>query len=359
MVLDSLNFVIISYDVNFWAMGCITTLIKSAIFCKRKIKIFIVQNYKTDNQLELFNDFLSKNKNDFCSFETIIPYGNKFYSGIDNITQEIKKGDKLAEFNINKISRNHKMPKLPGLSRPFLKHSNVLCYVIKYDHDLPDGQYIFIDHDCFVNECFLNKMEEDIISKIKNEVLIIPFHEKKNIGSLTAPMFWLNTNIRHFLKDLPDFAWMTNMSHPMSQAIREKYQKGEYQVYATTEISKKIEKKLNSFPHISPNDTLSCVIRHLFYKQSRIQKYFPEKIIDLVSSNFFGYNEHIWNSGIKYGEDCLDKHQISLFINYFLPTLKKEYFDEDQESIQYKDFVQTLKRSNIYDCFIEKLQENN
>src|SRR4051794_19253025 len=118
------DFVIVSYECNFWGMTALEALVRSLGDAGLDRDIHVVHNYKTTRQIDQFRaDCVRPARPDAVHHVTA-------YEGL------FEQVGNYADFE-----RPREGTTLAG-------HHYVLNWLIKYH--LPEGRYFFVDHDCVV-----------------------------------------------------------------------------------------------------------------------------------------------------------------------------------------------------------------
>lgn len=305
----ALNFVIVSFDVNFWPMAALDCLIESIELSKEKSKVYVIHNYKTNEQIDHFSDYFKNKISEYVEIEYIVAYE-----------------DMLSQIT------NYRHTHFWGITK-IMDHPSVLCWLIKYR--LPIDSYLFIDQDCLVNDSFVSNYAKNNYPLIKDKYWVFPDHSgASEYLSLTAPMFFCNTGIRKYFLELCDFAWCRALVGNAVFGLNN----GKGPEYIT---NFPIEKEINR-PPAKPyfdvgfrDDSLYSPLRHLLTNNKEL---FEE---DKISIRFWGYNEHLWQSGAIYG---FDEHKIKMLKNYIFPRFKAEYFKKDLNQNSIWQFGSILRK---------------
>lgn len=269
-----IDFVIVSYDVNFWAIGCCRSILNSLDKHNNKTsKIYIIHNGKSYEQISHFKD---KIKDERVIHN--IPY--------DEYSPYLK--------NITIFTRKNKGPS----SYFWRSHPSIICYCIKYY--LPEGKYIFVDHDCFFKDDFVGENKDEMIN-IRDNLFAFP-HD--STATITAPMFYVNvSDAKSVLRDIPDFCF---------HAIE----------YNDDYVFPEKDILYGKFKY----DTMKFLMYFLY------ENGFDNKIIFHKFSSY----DHMWGSGKR----LRDKNSYDYWSSLYDKFLLKDDFDFDR----YCDTFKTLKK---------------
>jgi hypothetical protein len=197
-------------------------------------------------------------------------------------------------------------------------------WLIKYK--LPEGRYLFIDHDCLVHRDFVRNLSR-VSKEMHDRWFVFPDHEGAYC-SLTAPMFYCDTSVRSYLADLCDTGWVCNVVY----VDRDKLVGGGRALYTSSEFERRIVKP-------SFDDTLYNVVRYLLSR-------WPELV------NKFGLV--LWRDLDHVGQGAtrtLDRRQVALLRQLLAGPLKPAYFVGDKESATFSKFVDRLLESGLFQEF--------
>ena len=160
-MLPDLDFVIISFGCNFWAMAALEALVDSLAEFERSCTVWVVHNFKTIRQIDAFRAH-ARTPARGVAVNHVLAYDGVFEQVVNYAEHE--RWDWHCA-----IARD-------GL---------VLNWLIKYR--LPEGRYLFIDHDCLVRPGFSRALA-GLGEELKDKVFVFPRYDS-DPKSLTAPMF--------------------------------------------------------------------------------------------------------------------------------------------------------------------------
>jgi hypothetical protein len=193
------DFVIISFDCNFWAMAALDALTDSLARVGAGCAVWVVHNFKTTRQLDAFRA---------------------------NARQPAR------GITVNHVSA----------------YDGVFEQVVNFaEHDRLDLHYVIARHGLVLNPALAG-----LEAEIRDKLFVFPRHDTEP-RSLTAPMFACDvTAARPLLAGLPDVGWVGSIVRQERRLL----QGGGERYYTDAEFERAITR-----PHF--DDTLHNVIRHL------------------------------------------------------------------------------------------------
>jgi hypothetical protein len=287
------DFVIISYECNFWGLAALDALIDALDAARIDRDVHVVHNFKSTAQIDYFKAYCRRSKR-LDAIRHIVAYEGVF-----------EQVGNCADFTRERV---HSF--IAG-------HNLVLNWLIKYH--LPEGRYFFIDHDCIARPGFVRALGDDF-SKIEGKLFVFPRHEREP-KSLTGPLFYCDTQVRDHLGGLCDIAWNKNIV----RGERDKLRGGGEVFYTDAEVERAISR--NNF-----DDTLHNVVRYLLAR-------WPV-LINRLAAMHWRECDHVWHGATRH----LTRRQIEILKGLFEKRFRPEYFRLDDGT-------------GLYECFLNRLRE--
>jgi hypothetical protein len=273
------DFVIVSYECNFWALAALDALIDSLEDSELRPDVWVVHNLKTNHQIEHFRAHARR---------PAWPGALNHLTAYEGVFQQI--------VNFGEHTRD-------ALHHTIARHGLVLNWLIKYR--LPEGRYVFIDHDCLVRKGFARALAH-LKPELEDKIFAFARHDA-DPKSLTAPMFACDVAaVRPLVAGLPDAGWAGTI------ACHERHllEGGGERFYTKAEFERVITR---------PNfdDTMHNVVRHLLARDL--------ELVDRLAAVRWPECDHVWHSATKH----LRRAQIGLIREWIAQRFRPEYFVAD------------------------------
>jgi hypothetical protein len=290
------DFVIISYQCNFWGLAAVDALVGAIEAAGIDRDVYVVHNDKTTAQINHFKA---------CCPHTSRPGAITHLIAYEDLFEQV---DNYADFT-------------RGWPHGVLAaHNLVLNWLIKYR--LPEGRYFFVDHDCIARLGFVRALA-DRFQELEGKLFVFPRHDS-DPRSLTAPLFYCDTEIRRYLGGLCDVGWTKNIVC----GERDKLRGGGEAFYTSAEVERAISR--NNF-----DDTLHNVIRYLLARWPGL--------VDRLAAVRFGECDHVWHGATR----SLRRAQVEILKRLFDTRFCPEYFREDEGTDLFGNFLERLRESGI------------
>lgn len=301
-MLADVDFVIISYGCNFWAMAALDALAVSLAEVGANCTIWLVHNLKTTSQVDAFLAH-ARHPARGMTVNHVPAYDGVF--------------EQVVNYGDHDRSDMHYV---------IARHGFVLNWLIKYR--LPEGRYLFIDHDCLVRPGYIPALVA-LLPELENKLFLFPRHDT-DPRSLTAPMFACDvTAVRPLLSELPDIGWVGNIVC----SERHLLQGGGERYYTDSEFERVITR---------PNfdDTLHNVIRYLLARD-------PGLVHRLAAVRWPEF-DHVWHGATR----RLRRAQIALLRQWMAERFRAEHFKADiGVSFQLDELLASLDECGLGDEF--------
>jgi hypothetical protein len=290
------DFVIISYDCNFWGFAALDALMDALETTGIDRDVHVVHNYKTTEQINYFKAHCRRPRR---------PDAVKHVVAYEGLFEQV---ENWADF-----TRDHVHWFLAG-------HNLILNWLIKYH--LPEGSYFFVDHDCIARPGFVRALADDF-SEIAGKLFVFPRHDR-DPRSLTGPLFYCDTEVRRHLGGLCDIGWTKNVV----RGEREKLRGGGEVYYTDAEVERAIAR--NNF-----DDTLHNVVRHLLARWPAL--------VDRLAARRWRECDHVWHGATRH----LTRGQVDLLRGLFATRFRPEYFGLDAGTGLYEEFLDRLRECGL------------
>jgi hypothetical protein len=285
------DFVIISYQCNFWGLAAVDALVDALEVAGIDRQIYVVHNAKTTEQIDHFKACCrSPVRSDAITH--IVAYEGVFEQVVN-----------YADF-----ARD-------GVHHFLAGHSLVLNWLIKYR--LAEGAYFFVDHDCIARPGFVRFLA-DQFCEIEGKLFVFPLHESEP-RSLTAPLFYCDTDVRRHLGGLCDIGWSKNIVC----GERDKLRDGGEVFYTKSEIERAICRQ-------NFDDTLHNVVRYLLARSPGL--------VERLAVMPWRECDHVWHGATR----RLFRLQVDLLKDLFATRFQPEYFSHDKDTELYASFLDRL-----------------
>jgi hypothetical protein len=252
-MLPGLDFVIISYGCNFWAMAALDALADSLATVRPRCAVWIVHNCKTTRQVDEFR-----------------VHARHPARGVT--VNHLSAYEGVFEQVINYAEHDRS-----DLHHVIARHGLVLNWLIKYR--LPEGRYLFIDHDCLVRPGFIHALA-GLGEVLVDKLFVFPLHDT-DPKSLTAPMFACDVSAaRPLLLGLPDVGWVGNIVCQERHLL----EGGGERYYTDSEFERLITR--SNF-----DDTLHNVVRYLLARDPGL--------VDRLAAVRWPEHDHVWHGGTR------------------------------------------------------------
>lgn len=288
------DFVIVSYDCNFWAMAAVDALVDSLQAAGIDRAIYVVHNFKSTEQIEYFRTHCRR---------TTRPGAIRHAVAYEGVFEQV---DNYADFTRQDV---HWL---------IARHGMVLNWLIKYW--LPDGRYFFLDHDCIVRAGFVQAMVA-LYPEIEGQLLVFPRHLREP-RSLTGPMFYCDTTVRPLLANFCDTGWVSGIV----RNERDRLRGGVELFYADGEIEAVIARS-----HF--DDTLRNVVRYLLAR-------WPD-LVSRLSTVTWPECDHVWHGATRH----LKRDQVAMLRRFLTERFRREHFRGEPGT------------SNVSKAFAERIRE--
>jgi hypothetical protein len=261
-----------------------------------KTDVYLVHNHKTNAQIGHFKDY---------------------FRGVESLSEVIHL---LAYEGLFLQVGNCFEPPLPQDHAFLGSHAAVLNWLIKYR--LPEGRYVFVDHDCIVHASFIRNLSH-AGPETENKLFVFPDREGR-ISSLTAPAFYCDTSVREHLTELCDIGWTSNIVRHDRGKLPDR---GKLAPTAT-DFERKMAKSCF-------DDTLYNVVRYLLSR-------WPALVRRL---GFFLWRDldHMGHGGAM----RLSAQDVELLRKFFRETFQPAFFACDKGSASYDRFFKALQESGL------------
>ncbi len=253
MVLD-LDIVIVSYGCNFWALAALDALAESLAEAGSRCAVWVVHNLKTSRQVDGFR-----------------AHSGRHAPGV--VVNHLLAYDGVFEQVVNYADHDRL-----DLHYAIAGHGFVLNWLIKYR--LPEGRYLFLDHDCLVRSDFVEALA-GIREELRDKLFAFPRYDT-DPKSLTAPMFVCDISAtRPLVAGLPDVGWCG----PIVRQERHLLQDGGERYYTDAEFERVITR---------PNfdDTLHNVVRYLLARDPGL--------VDRLATVRWPECDHVWHGATRH-----------------------------------------------------------
>jgi len=301
-VQTDLDFVIISFGCNFWAMAALEALTESLARFEANCAVWVVHNLKTTRQIDEFRAHARQPPRGVTVMHLAA------YDGVFEQVVNFAQHDRL------------------DLHYVIARHGFVLNWLIKYR--LPAGRYLFIDHDCLVRSGFIRALA-GLRRELEDKVFMFPRHDI-DPKSLTAPMFACDvTAARALLVDLPDVGWVGNIVRQERHLLKG----GGERYYTDAEFERVITR-----PHF--DDTLHNVVRYMLARDPRL--------VDRLAAVRWLECDHVWHGATRH----LRRAQVALLRQWMAERFRAEHFQADVgESPQLDELLARLDECGLGDEF--------
>jgi hypothetical protein len=199
-------------------------------------------------------------------------------------------------------------------------HHYVLNWLIKYH--LPVGKYFFVDHDCIARPGFVRALADER-GAFAGKLFVFPHHDREP-RSLTAPLFYCDTEVRPYLAGLCDLAW----SKGVVVHERDKLRGGGESYYTDAEVERAVARK-----HF--DDTLHHVIRYLLAR-------WPS-LVGRLATHRWRECDHAWHGATRQ----LTREQVELLKGLFATRFRPEYFRTEEGNGIYEGFLDRLRECGL------------
>jgi hypothetical protein len=297
------DFVIISYECNFWGMAALEALVESLELAGLDRDVYVVHNYKTTRKIDQFRADCRRARRPDAVHHAIA------YEGL------FEQVGNYADFE-----RHRDYSTLAG-------HHYVLNWLIKYH--LPEGRYVFIDHDCIVRPGFAASLAE-LVPELEGKLFAFPRHDEEP-RSLTAPIFYCETGLRRYLGGLCDLGWSKNIV----RGEREKLPRGREVFYTDSDVERAISRR-------NFDDSLHNVVRHLLAR-------WPE-LVSRMAVVRWRECDHLWHGGTR----PLPPRQAAMLGPWIDGRFRREYFRADRESSILEGLLEQLESYGLLEMFRDR-----
>jgi hypothetical protein len=290
------DFVIISYECNFWGFAALDALVDALETAGIDRDVYVVHNYKSTERIDYFKAHCRRASR---------PEAIKHVLAYEGVFEQV---ENWADFTCDHVHHF-----IAG-------HNYVLNWLIKYH--LPEGRYFFIDHDCIARPGFVRALAGDF-GAIEGKLFVFPRHDR-NPQSLTGPLFYCDTEVRHHLGGLCDLAWSKNIVCGQ----REKLRGGVEVFYTDAEVERAIAR--NHF-----DDTLHNVVRYLLARWPAL--------VDRVAALPWRECDHVWHGATRH----LTRGQVDILKGLFATRFRPNYFLLDEGTDLFEDFLARLRECGL------------
>jgi hypothetical protein len=303
-----IDFVIVSYECNFWALAALEALVDALETAGFERNIYVIHSFKSTAKINHFRTYCrSLQRQD--RLHQVTAYHGVF--------------EQVENFADHTRNDNHWL---------LARHGLVLNWLIKYF--LPAGRYVFLDHDCLVRPQFASALAE-MTNDLDGKLFVFPRHDDLP-KSLTAPMFYCDTAVRPLIADLCDVGWVSGVVC----GERDRLQGGREVFYTDAEFERAISR--NHF-----DDTLHNVVRHLLARSPGI--------VSRLAAVRWPECDHLWHAGT---------HHLRRFQVHLLRRWIDEYFEpahflvDNGNSALLEGLLERLRDCGMEPFFRDRLLSN-
>jgi hypothetical protein len=288
------DFVIISYECNFWGLAALDTLVDSLEHCGIDRDVYVIHNGKPSGRIDHFKAHGRALRRSGAVHH---------WTAYDDVFEQV---ENVADFPDQ------------GTRHVIVRHGLVLNWLIKYR--LPEGRYVFLDHDCIVRPRFAAKLADELPA-LAGKHFAFPRHDQEP-RSLTGPLFYCDTAVRKYVGGLCDVGWASNV------VCRERARlAGGGEVYYTDDpVERAITRE-----HF--DDTLHNVVRHILARWPAL--------VDRLAVVTWQEVDHVWHGATRH----LERDQIALLRALFESRFRREFFTAD------------TGRSEVFGHFLARLEQ--
>ena len=313
-----MNFVIISYSVNFLGISCLKKLLFSIENSDSQEQhiIYLINNKKTENQINHFKNLFEDVPEKIAKIVWLEPYC-----------------DLMGTNNYYTIL---------GVS-----HGEMIAWLVK-NSLLENEVFLFLDHDTFVEKEFVQNIPEMIdLDKFKKDNMLFAFSFKERaddeLENYTIPGFFVNTSYRSIFLQIPDILWNYKKYQNFKWRFLEKPKniKHFFRSLKETKIDKKINSNILNYINFygkvkRDKDTLGHLIIYLLDNDISLSNK-----IQLIKFKNYQHKRFFYKNPSN--TDQLD-----------LMDFKKEYFKYDLNLPETNLFFCKLFINDLIDYFFEK-----